>query len=40
MERAGGRLLSARAARAWGDEAAYFADPEGNVLVVARPAAR
>lgn len=34
---AGARLLSAAAPRPWGDEAAYFADPEGNVLVVARP---
>ena len=25
------------APRDWGDEAAYFADPDGNVLVVARP---
>lgn len=35
---AGARLLSPAAPRDWGDEAAYFADPEGNVLVVARPA--
>lgn len=34
---AGARLLSARAPRPWGDEAAYFADLVGNVLVVARP---
>lgn len=34
---AGARLLSERALRDWGDEAAYFADPDGNVLVVARP---
>lgn len=34
---AGARLLSAAAPRPWGDEAAYFADPDGNVLVVARP---
>ena len=34
---AGARLLSARAPRDWGDEAAYYADPDGNVLVVARP---
>lgn len=33
---AGGRELSARAARPWGDEAAYFADPAGTVVVVAR----
>lgn len=37
MERAGARPLSARALREWGDEAAYFADPEGNVIVVATP---
>lgn len=37
---AGARALSPRALRSWGDEAAYFADPMGNVLVVARPAAR
>ena len=32
----GARVLSALAARPWGDEAAYFADPDGNVLAVAR----
>jgi catechol 2,3-dioxygenase-like lactoylglutathione lyase family enzyme len=32
----GARPLSARAQRNWGDEAAYFADPDGNVLAVAR----
>lgn len=37
LSAAGARLLSARAPRPWGDEAAYFADPEGNVLVVAQP---
>ena len=37
MTGAGARLLSARAARDWGDEAAYFADPDGNVVVLARP---
>jgi predicted enzyme related to lactoylglutathione lyase len=36
IERAGGRLLSARAAREWGDDAAYFADPDGHVIAVAR----
>lgn len=35
---AGAVLLSPLAARPWGDEAAYVRDPEGNVLVVARPA--
>ncbi len=37
MKRAGGRLLSGLAPRTWGDEAAYFADPDGNVVVLARP---
>jgi catechol 2,3-dioxygenase-like lactoylglutathione lyase family enzyme len=35
LESAGARLLSAAAARDWGDTAAYYADPDGNVLVVA-----
>ena len=34
---AGGRLLSGPAPRDWGDEASYFSDPEGNVVVLARP---
>ncbi|MFO0604915.1 MAG: VOC family protein [Polyangiales bacterium] len=33
----GARCLSPLAARPWGDEAAYFEDPDGNVVVVARP---
>jgi catechol 2,3-dioxygenase-like lactoylglutathione lyase family enzyme len=33
---AGGRELSPLARRDWGDEAAYFADLDGNVLVLAR----
>lgn len=33
----GARLLSPLAPRDWGDEAAYFADPDGNVIVLARP---
>lgn len=37
LARAGARELSPLAARDWGDEAAYFADPDGNVIVVARP---
>lgn len=37
MQRAGARELSPLAKRAWGDEAVYFADPNGNVLVLARP---
>lgn len=36
---AGARVLSPPALRGWGDEAAYFADPAGNVLVLARPRA-
>ena len=36
IERAGARRLSARSERGWGDEAAYFADPDGNVVAVAR----
>lgn len=35
LQSAGARVLSPRAARDWGDEAAYFADPDGNVVVVA-----
>ena len=41
MERiksAGARELSPLSLRSWGDEAAYFADPSGNVLVLARTA--
>jgi flavin reductase (DIM6/NTAB) family NADH-FMN oxidoreductase RutF/catechol 2,3-dioxygenase-like lactoylglutathione lyase family enzyme len=37
LQAAGARELSARAKRDWGDEAAYFADRDGNVLVVACP---
>lgn len=37
LKAAGARELSALAPRDWGDEAAYYADPDGNVLVVARP---
>jgi uncharacterized protein len=37
LEAAGARCLSGLAPRSWGDEAAYFADPDGNVLVLARP---
>jgi catechol 2,3-dioxygenase-like lactoylglutathione lyase family enzyme len=35
---AGARPLSPRSPRPWGVEAAYFADPDGNVVAVARPA--
>jgi predicted enzyme related to lactoylglutathione lyase len=34
---AGGRILTPVAPRRWGDEAGYAADPEGNVVAVARP---
>ena len=37
LRAAGGRELSALAPRDWGDEAAYFADPDGNIVVAARP---
>jgi catechol 2,3-dioxygenase-like lactoylglutathione lyase family enzyme len=36
LQEAGARPLSGRANRSWGDEAAYFADPDGNVVAVAR----
>ena len=36
MSAAGGRLISPLADRPWGDEAAYYADPDGNVLVLSR----
>ncbi len=39
IEAAGARRLSDRRPRDWGDEAAYYADPDGNVLVLARPLA-
>jgi predicted enzyme related to lactoylglutathione lyase len=37
---AGASLLSSLAPRDWGDDAAYFADFDGNVIVVARPQQR
>ncbi|MDD2715068.1 MAG: VOC family protein [Candidatus Wallbacteria bacterium] len=37
LKKAGARILSERKTRDWGDEAAYFADPDGNVLVLAQP---
>ena len=39
LDQMGAHRLSARAPRDWGDEAAYYADPDGNVLVLARPLA-
>ena len=37
VESAGGRLVSPLRERNWGDEVAYYADPAGNVLALARP---
>jgi catechol 2,3-dioxygenase-like lactoylglutathione lyase family enzyme len=37
LESAGARLLSLLTPRSWGDEVAYFADPDGNVIALARP---
>lgn len=34
---AGGRQLRPLAPRDWGDDVAYFADPDGNVIALARP---
>lgn len=34
---AGARVLSPLAPRDWGDDAAYLADPDGHVLVLATP---
>lgn len=36
LEASGGRLLSALAQRDWGEVAAWFADPDGNVIAVAQ----
>jgi catechol 2,3-dioxygenase-like lactoylglutathione lyase family enzyme len=35
LDEVGARRLSPRRQRSWGDDAAYFADPDGNVLAVA-----
>lgn len=35
--KAGGRPVSAAADRDWGDRVAYFADPDGHVIALARP---
>jgi predicted enzyme related to lactoylglutathione lyase len=40
VEAAGARALSPRALRTWGEEAAYFADLDGNVVVLAQPNGR
>jgi predicted enzyme related to lactoylglutathione lyase len=39
VEAAGGRPLSPLEQRSWGGRAAWFADPDGNVVAVAGPAA-
>jgi catechol 2,3-dioxygenase-like lactoylglutathione lyase family enzyme len=36
LRAAGAKSLSPRSERGWGDEAAYFADPDGNVVAVGR----
>jgi len=37
LERAGAQPLAPLAPRVWGEEAAWFADPDGNVVAVAQP---
>jgi catechol 2,3-dioxygenase-like lactoylglutathione lyase family enzyme len=39
IEAAGGRPLSPPRERSWGERAAWFADPDGNVIAVAEPVA-
>ena len=36
FDEAGARPLASLASRSWGDEAAWFADPDGNVVAVAQ----
>ena len=36
LRQAGAKALSPRSERGWGDEAAYFADPDGNVVAVGK----
>lgn len=38
LEATGARVLSPPEARPWGETAAYFADPDGNVIAVAQRA--
>lgn len=40
IEAAGGRPLSPLRPRSWGETAAWFADPDGNVVAVAQSAAQ
>jgi predicted enzyme related to lactoylglutathione lyase len=37
LMQAGARLLDRCRPRDWGDEVAYYADPDGNVIALARP---
>lgn len=37
LETHGARLLTSLSRRTWGDEAAYYSDPDGNVIAVGRP---
>ena len=37
LEAAGAQCASPARARPWGDEVAYFLDPDGNVIAIARP---
>jgi predicted enzyme related to lactoylglutathione lyase len=39
LEEAGARPLAPLAPRSWGEEAAWFADPDGNVVAVAQASA-
>ena len=39
VEAAGGRPLSPLASHSWGEDAAWFADPDGNVIAVAQSSA-
>ena len=38
VEAAGGTPLSPPAERPWGEKAAWFADPDGNVVAIGQPA--
>ena len=40
VEDAGGRPLSRVASRSWGEDAAWFADPDGNVIAVSQSSAQ
>ena len=40
LKDAGARVLAGKSEKPWGDEAAYFADPDGNVVAVGRKLGR